>query len=57
MHQQATAADSEAGERSNHYWDDFVFDVENEVDKMLEQAEALPVDMNFQDLLELSNSE
>lgn len=44
----------EAGGRC---WDDLAFDVGNEADKMLEQAEALPVDIDFQDLLELSNSE
>lgn len=55
--QQDQASHAEMEEAGGRCWDDLAFDVGNEADKMLEQAEALPVDIDFQDLLELSNSE
>ena len=44
-------------ERGDDNWGTFDIELENEADRVLEQAEALPVGFDLEDLLRISDSE
>lgn len=56
LRQHMSIADGGVSDKNSHK-SKLAEDMENEADKMLEQAEALPVELDLEDLLWISDSE